>query len=278
MRYEKLSFGSTRTRSACHKINRSRFVGTAAVLVIVLFALKTGLGQEIDGFRAEVFKDGKGKTMPYRLYIPRIQGDGARYPLVVFLHGFEARGSDNRKQLQGMDRAGSHVWASPVIQADNPCFVLAPQCPLGGLWANPLTRNPTGSLRRLVDLVGDIVKRYPVETDRIYVTGQSMGAFGAWALISNYPLFAAAVPVCGGGRAGKARTLATIPVWAFHGSMDPVVPVFESRRMISAIRKAGGNPMYTEYSHKLHNVWNLAYSDSKMVQWLFSQRRHADAH
>lgn len=215
--------------------------------------------------------------MPYQLFTPAGYESGSKYPLVLFLHGLEALGSDNKKQISGMDYAGSHIWTKPQGQAVYPCFVLAPQCPRGAFWANPITRNPTGQLERVVEILDYLIRQYPIDPDRIYVTGQSLGGFGVWALISNYPdRFAAAVPVCGGGRTGKVRAIAHVPVWAFHGSADPIVPVFESRRMIAAIRKAGGDPKFTEYKFVLHNVWNLAYADPEMVIWLFHQRRRSE--
>jgi len=101
-----------------------------------------------------------------------------------------------------------------------------------------------------------------------------MGGFGTWALAGEYPgLAAAAIPICGGGRTRYASALATCAVWAFHGTLDPVVPVRESRRMISAIRKAGGDPLYTEYPWKLHNVWDMTYNNPAVVAWMFLQRR-----
>lgn len=249
----------------------------SSVLLILLVAIARSQSEESDGFQAGIYKDGHGRTMPNRLFRPAGYESGSRYPLVLFLHGFEALGRDNKKQISGMDYAGSHIWANSLSQAAFPCFVLAPQCPKGSFWANPVTRNPTKSLRLVVDMLDSLIRQYPIDPDRIYVTGQSLGGFGTWALIGNYPnRFAAAIPVCGGGRTGKARALAKVPVWAFHGSADPFVPVFELRRMIHAIRKAGGDPRYTEYKHMLHNVWNLAYADPEMISWLFQQRRHAD--
>jgi predicted peptidase len=228
----------------------------------------------IDGFQAGNYRDAKGNAIRYRLFIPQDLESSARYPLVLFLHGLEAFGSDNRKQISGMDYAGSHAWTNPLSQSLNPAFVLAPQCPRGKFWANPLTRNPTRELKRVVALLDYLMSEYPIDPDRIYVTGQSLGAYGTWALISSYPgKFAAAVTVCGGGRTGKARALANLPIWVFHGTIDPIVPVIESRRMVSAIRKAGGSPMYTEYKFMLHNIWNLAYADPAMLLWLFQQRR-----
>ncbi|MBI1791366.1 MAG: phospholipase, partial [Acidobacteria bacterium] len=105
------------------------------------------------------------------------------------------------------------------------------------------------------------------------VTGQSLGGFGVWALIGAFPgRFAAAVPVCGGGNTRKAPSLVHLPIWAFHNAGDPVVWVLESRRMIGALRKAGGSPKYTEYPGGLHNSWDRAYHEPELLPWLFALR------
>jgi predicted peptidase len=233
-----------------------------------------GSEEVLDGFQPGTFRAKDGKSLRYRLYAPGSQVEGVRYPIVLFLHGLEAIGRDNHKQISGMDRAGSQLWSAAASQAAHPCFVLAPQCPIGGLWVNMLTRRPSASLRRVMELLQELERQYPLDRDRVYVTGQSIGGFGAWALVTEYPgYFAAAVPICGGGSTRRARLLANTAIWAFHGSADPVVPVFESRRMISAVRKAGGNPRYTEYPLRLHNVWDTAYAEPGLVEWVFRQRR-----
>jgi predicted peptidase len=244
------------------------------VTCLVLVAnLSPGSENSEGGFGAAVFKAADGGALPYRLFAPA-QPIGGRYPLVLFLHGFEALGNDNKKQISGMDGTGSRVWTSSANQSRHPCLVLAPQCPRGALWANPFTRNPTVQLRRVMELLREIQTHYPVDAERIYVTGQSMGGFGTWALLTEYPgYFAAGIPVCGGGSTKSAGLLADTAIWAFHGSADPVVPVHESRRMVAAIRKAGGSPRYTEYPHKMHKIWNKAYFEPGLVTWTFRQSR-----
>ncbi|MEO7649256.1 MAG: prolyl oligopeptidase family serine peptidase, partial [Bryobacteraceae bacterium] len=185
-----------------------------------------------------VYRTARGQKLPYRLYVPEDYNPAEKYPLVLFLHGFEALGSDNLKQVSGFDYQGSHVWTK------HRCFVLAPQCPIGGAWALPVSRRPSRYLTRALELLDDVRARYAIDPARIYVTGQSLGGYGTWSAIAKRPdLFAAAVPVCGGGSARKAKDIAEVPVWAFHNTFDPIVLARESRRMISAIRKAGGNPI-----------------------------------
>jgi predicted peptidase len=126
----------------------------------------------------------------------------------------------------------------------------------------------------VLDLMDDFIASNPVDPDRVYVTGPSMGGFGTWDAIQRRPeRFAAAVPVCGGGDATLAKQIARVPVWAFHGARDPVVNPKRSRDMIAALKAAGAKPRYTEYENVAHSAWIPAYADDEMFKWLFSQRR-----
>lgn len=102
----------------------------------------------------------------------------------------------------------------------------------------------------------------------------SMGGYGTWDIIIRKPdLFAAAIPICGGGDETKVAAIAKLPIWAFHGDLDPAVKVIRSRHMIEAIKKLGGTPKYTEYPGQGHFVWIPAHSDPQTWDWLFSQHR-----
>jgi predicted peptidase len=101
-----------------------------------------------------------------------------------------------------------------------------------------------------------------------------MGGYGTWDLAARRPeLFAAAVPICGGGDVKMADKLAKVPIWVFHGDKDGAVPVERSREMIAAIEKAGGKPKYTEYKGVGHDSWTATYRDPKVIAWLFEQKR-----
>jgi predicted peptidase len=102
-----------------------------------------------------------------------------------------------------------------------------------------------------------------------------MGGFGSWDWATREPdRFAAVVPICGGGDESKADKLTKTPIWAVHGDTDEVVKVEQSRRMIEAIKKAGGDPKYSELKGVGHNSWTPAYSDPKgIVPWMFEQRK-----
>jgi predicted peptidase len=222
--------------------------------------------------------------MPYRLLVPSDFNSGSKYPLVLFFHGSGERGDDNEKQLlHGVER-----FATPESQSRYPCFVLVPQCPTHldnrpVMWTGERERmhslklapEVAVPLQTALELAIEIQEKFPVDMDRIYVTGISMGGFATWEALLRHPeKFAAAIPVCGGGDASHAARIRDIPVWAFHGANDPTVPVECSRLMIKMIEKAGGHPRYTEYPGVGHNSWDLAYAEPELLFWFFSQSRH----
>ena len=137
-----------------------------------------------------------------------------------------------------------------------------------------MPEKPSVPMGLLLELLPKFRDEFAIDTDRIYVMGLSMGGYGTWDMIQRYPeMFAAAVPICGGGDATKAERIARMPVWAFHGNRDTVVPTSRSRDMIEAMRKAGGSPRYTESPGVGHGVWGVAFGDPELAKWLFAQRR-----
>jgi predicted esterase len=133
---------------------------------------------------------------------------------------------------------------------------------------------PSAAMRLVLDALAATQKAYHIDPARIYVTGLSMGGYGTWDIIARKPnLFAAAVPVCGGGDPATAPKIARVAVWAFHGGNDGVVPTVRSRLMIDALKAAGAAPRYTEYPGVGHDSWNKAYADPELVEWLFAQHR-----
>lgn len=226
----------------------------------------------------KTFSEAGGQNLHYRLLKPENPDPSRRYPLVVFLHGAGERGDDNEKQLVH----GVPEFASAENRAKYPCFLIAPQCPTGDMWANVdwaslshrQAKEPTVPGRLVLALIETAVKEHAVDAKRIYLTGLSMGGYGSWELAIRRPdLFAAVVPVCGGADETQAERIAKLPIWAFHGARDGVVKPERSRRMIDALRQAGGVPGYTEYPHVGHDSWNPAYRDGEMMRWLFAQKK-----
>ncbi|MBI4456169.1 MAG: prolyl oligopeptidase family serine peptidase [Acidobacteria bacterium] len=249
-------------------INRRRFcLMFAAGLSFRTISFAQDRGEP---FLARIHRNAKGQTIPYRLFVPMHYDKQSKYPLVLWLHGSGGRGTDNRKQISQGNRIGTHVWIKPENQARYPCFVLAPQ---SDEWVRLDSWEATDELRLTVEIVDSIQREFAIDSRRLYVAGQSMGGYGTWALIAQYPrVFAAAVPIAGGGDTRKASLIAHMPIWAFHGEKDPTVKVEESRNMIEAIRKAGGNPGYTEYEGAGHEIWNRVFREQELLPWVFAQK------
>ena len=258
-------------------IARRAFILTL-LAALPLMTLPASAADHRDRFEARTFKDAAGKTLPYRLLSPKEVRPGEKYPLVLFFHGAGECGTDNEKQLVH----GMNDFASDEIMAKYPAFVVAPQCPEGEQWVDtPWTADshtmkdkPAVPLKQSLELVDKLAKELPVDTNRLYITGLSMGGFGVWDAIQRHPdRFAAAVPICSGGDPAFAEKIKHVPVWAFHGDSDTTVKLKRSREMIDALKKAGGNPKYTEYAKTGHDSWTKTYADPKMYEWLFAQRK-----
>ncbi len=221
------------------------------------------------------------RTIRYRWFAP---GTQERLPLVVVLHGSSGKGNDNLTHLiTGNSVVGAGRWATPEWQAGQPCFVLAPQCPGGEMWTrtaswtspvHPLSPEPAPALADLMQLLDELLAAHPIDPDRVYLIGASMGGYGVWDWIVRDPgRFAAAIAVCGGMPEGQAEKLRDLPLWIFHGENDGIVPVEESRRAFREILAAGGRPRYREYQEGPHSVSSYAYLDPGVAEWLFSQRK-----
>lgn len=228
-------------------------------------------------YQKRIFGAASAPGLPYRLLAPEKAESGERYPLVLFLHGAGERGDDNERQL----RHGGEHFAGADFRQRFPCWVLAPQCPAGRYWVDMDWRQgdetqspqPAAPLQMCLDAISELEKEAPVDPQRIYVIGVSMGGFGVWDLVTRYPdAIAAAVPICGGGDPSRAPFIHQTPLWVFHGAEDRVVPPEYSRRMVEAIRAAGGRPRYTEYRGIGHNSWDPALAEPELFPWLFSQR------
>jgi predicted peptidase len=228
------------------------------------------LAQTVDDFEDRRYTDGT-HTLPYRLFVPRDYDPSQAYPMVIYLHHGGAIGTDNRAQLffdlifYPVD-VPQLVFVKPENQKVWPCFMMAPQTPSD--W------DPT-YLGLTVEVLDALQQEFHIDSARVYVTGYSLGGFGTWDAITHYPgKFAAAVPLAGGGSVGLADRCAQTPIWNFHSDDDPVVAVENSRTMIAAVRAAGGDPIYTEYTGYGHYaIAPPAYAEPELLVWLFSQSR-----
>lgn len=224
------------------------------------------VGEEI-GKRGEIISE-------YRLLKPEKISHNQKYPLVVFLHGSGERGSDGVKQLQTFPvQMSSSPW-----REEYPCFLIAPQCPTNHGWGerSALVSRSVARFDPLDDvlvMIQEVSQLFPVDPQRIYLTGHSMGAYGVWNLAAREPqMFAALVPLSGGGDPETAEQLKEIPIWAFHGETDHVVPVSETAMMIDSIKKTGGEPKFTSLAGVGHRIRDQVYQDKqRVVPWMFRQ-------
>jgi predicted peptidase len=241
------------------------------VFLILMLARLLTAQEDIDGFKARIYRNKTGDTMQYRLFIPTGYNKENSYPLILWLHGSGGAGTDNTAQISGDQISGTRIWTQPQTQKDYPAFVLVPQNP--GNWVERMN-GLTSKMLLVLELLERLKTEYNIDAARIYVAGQSDGGYGTWNLLTQRPeLFAAAIPLCGAGEPRLASRVTQVPIWVFHGQRDDVVPVRESRKMVAAIRKAGGNPKYTEYARVKHDVWIYAFREPELIPWLFSQHK-----
>jgi len=229
-----------------------------------------------DIYEARSFTDSKKNTLQYQLFVPENYDPNNKYPLVLFHHG----GGDNVMKNPG--GVCLREWILPKVQANNPCFIVAPQFP-GKKSKSVLdgTFSMRGHIQTIHEALDSLEKEFSIDKNREYVTGLSFGGECTWiSLVERPDRFAAGVPICGTDVysdvtvAERTEHLAQLPLWIFHGDADDVVPVDVSRRIVKALRDAGGNPKYTEYPGVNHNSWDQAYQDPELVEWLFAQKRN----
>jgi predicted peptidase len=258
------------------------------LIMIASLAITTGCRSTDTGANPAASSGGKNLakqwTVPkpqqakvqYLLFLPQGYGQNLdkRWPLILFLHGAGERGND-------VSKVASHGPPEYVnTHPDFPFIVVSPLCPDNLLWSKDI----------LLGLLDDITNRYAVDSERVYLTGLSMGGYGTWELGCAYPeRFAAIVPVCGGGdllpvlpvmlaNGGKGQALKTLGVWAFHGGKDPVVPTEESERMVNWLKLHGAQDVkLTIYPEAGHDAWTETYSNPELYQWLLQHERHGTA-
>lgn len=204
------------------------------------------------------------KTGPisYLLHLPTNLDSQEKWPLILFLHGSGERGTDLSKvKVIGL---ANKIDTEP----DFPFIVISPQCALDTRWQDHLDE--------LTTLLDEIIANYPVDTQRVYLTGLSMGGQGTWSMAIHEPdRFAAIAPICGrrppaDDLAAEVQKIKHLPIWVFHGEKDDVVPVEESRIMVDLLEKAGADVRFTPYPDDDHNSWDSAYGEEDLYPWFLS--------
>jgi predicted peptidase len=224
-------------------------------------------------FRKKEYLNKKGERLPYRLFVPLGYDSNRKYPLLIWLHGGDGRGSDNVRQLNGGNQVGTHFFAGKEVQLQFPMFVLLPQCPSGDNWSDPDINQPTKWLELTMAALADVRKEFSIDPDRLYLAGQSMGGLGVWSTLQAYPgMWAAAVVLCAYDNFTDVSVLARMPIWVFQGKDDDTVPVLLVQGMMKQLKKAHANVRYTEYPKVGHDVWNKAFAEPELLPWLSSQK------
>ena len=227
--------------------------------------------------KAEVHKKGE-ESLPFRW---AKVGDSPKPALVLFLHGAGERGSNNEGQL----KHGVPDLLKWLTKSKESAVVVAPQCRKGIWWENlkgdyrapnagDLAEKPSAMISLVFEVVDRLIKENQVDPNRVYVTGLSMGGFGTFAAVARRPkLFAAAMPVCGGGDPATAKLMKKVPFWVFHGDADTVVPLSTSIMMVEALKKEGAEVKFSQYKGVRHDSWTQTYGNAAVWKWLFEQRK-----
>ena len=203
------------------------------------------------------------ENLKYLIRYPKGYKEGEKYPIILFLHGAGTRG-DNISVLEN-----NCVFSITEKYESFPFIMIAPQCNLN-TWFDHFE-----TLRRFVRMIAE--SGFSDEA-RIYVMGNSMGGYATWQLATSMPeYFAAAVPICGGGMYWNAARLVNLPVWAFHGEDDSVVFCEESKKMVDALIRAGGEAKLTLYPNTNHDSWTATYKNPEVFEWLLSKKKGGSA-
>jgi len=213
-----------------------------------------------------------GSEQPYALYLPRSFDPGRLYPLVVSLHSEESNHRLNLTQVLGLAGRGATSGEGlrfPALRDTD--FIVA--CPLarGSMGYQGIPEQD------VYDVLADVEQRFPVDPDRVYLTGISMGGGGGLWLAETHPdVWAGVAAVCADSMPGLeelAANLLNVPVRLYHGEADTIVPVAASRAWQRRLLDLGVTAGYTEYPSTRHNVWDMAYSRGGVMEWFAGLRR-----
>lgn len=253
--------------------------------MIVLFCCCKAFSQDLSLYQKREYKNGTGQVLPYRILYPDNYDKSKKYPVILFLHGAGERGNDNEKQLVH----GAKLFLADSNRKNFPCFVIFPQCPAESAWSSvkvdrsttPVTFSfdytvtPNWPLVSAIEMLKQTVGSESIDKSRIYITGLSMGGMGTFeAVYRNPDLFAAAMPICGGGdTVHYNKTIHKTSFWIFHGAADAVVSVKESQAMVNKLNSLDADVTYTEYPGVNHNSWDNAFAEATYISWMFSHQR-----
>jgi pimeloyl-ACP methyl ester carboxylesterase len=208
-----------------------------------------------------------GSLAPLKYWVELPKGYEAQgrrnYPTIIYLHGIGDRGAPVAAL------AGAAAVRQPGVCKPDTFLVIAPRCPTESNW----------SVTALEDLLDEVIAKYPVDELRVYLTGVSTGGFACWAMLAEHPeLFAAVVPIGGGGDVREVERFASVPVWVVHGALDDVIPPERSREMVAALRNVRGRVRFDELPKAGHRCWETVYASPELYDWLLQQVRGKPQH
>ncbi len=238
---------------------------------------------DLDNFTKESFRASNGETLKYRKLVPIAKENGAKYPLVIVLHGAGERGSDNESQL----KYGGELFAKKSNREAYPAYVLFPQCPSNYFWpfnAQPASYTATtfpvdypvsSAIKQVKELIDSYLAMDDVDKDCVYISGLSMGGMGTFDIVCRFPeIFAAALPICGGINVERLDSKVKDIYWRiFHGGGDGTVTVKNSRDANTKLSGLGANVEYIEFPGVGHDAWNNAFGREDYLSWMFSKTR-----
>lgn len=253
------------------------------ILFVGIFLMSLSVFGQNTNYTYETFETSEGAVMNYRMLSPLNQKKGEKYPLVLFLHGAGERGSDNERQLVH----GASLFEMEKNRENYPAFVLFPQCSDQYFWAfDPVPPHyineefpedypAAPGISQVKELLDSYLLLEEVDKERIYILGISMGGMGTFDMVCRYPeLFAAAIPICGGVNTKRLTEDLKDVYWRiYHGEIDDVVPVKNSREAYLSLQEIGADVEYTEYPGVTHGSWMNAFNEGDFLSWLFSKRR-----
>lgn len=195
-------------------------------------------------------------NLQYIIRFPDGYKNGDKFPVIIYLHGAGSRGNDINilKNTPYFNIINNHL--------EFPFITVAPQCSQN-TWFD--------MFEQLKSFVFKIYDENFTDKNKIYLMGASMGGYGTWQLAMSLPeIFAAIVPICGGGMYWNASRLVNVPIWAFHGAKDTIVLKEESIKLVDAVNKCGGKAKLTIYPENGHDAWSDTYNSQEVFRWLLS--------
>ena len=232
--------------------------------------------QDFSQYEKEIFIS-ENDTLNFRILKPLDYDSNKQYPVHLFLHGAGERGNDNVSQLVH----GGELFLKEENREQFNSWIIFPQASKNDWWGYKepykfdYNVKESKAMSLVVKLMDNFIERKDVDTNRVYLSGLSMGGMGTFVILNLRPeMFAAATPICGDGDPSLVSNYSKkVPIWIFHGSDDTVVSPKKSLKMATAIIENGGSPKMTFYENVGHDSWNNAFAEKEFINWIHSKSK-----